>query len=276
MENTAFTQGHVRAIASNVEETRTVEFVISTNARDRYRTVLNPQNWKLDSFNANGIIGYNHNLYGDMCNAPSPDDVIGAGRAWLEGEQLIGSVTFEPGDENPLAEKIFRKVLRGTLKATSVGFTPFGKGRWGEGDEARGMDNETYYYEGQELLEFSIVNIPANPEALKRSVRDQTSHALMYLRRATGFSFADIENMTVRDVLGKLEDADATSSKGRSATSPAGEGATIPVPDASAATETVKVTETQSTPALVRACLRDALSSTRENNIREALRAALS
>ena len=272
MENTAFTQGTVRTFdREQAEETRTVEFIISTSARDRYRTVLNPQNWKLDSFNANPIIGYNHNLYGDMCNAPSPDDVIGMGRAWLEGDQLIGSVTFEPADVNPLADKVFRKVLHGTLRATSVGFMEFGKGKWGEGDEARGMENETYYYEGQELLEFSIVNIPANPEALKRSVRDQTSHALMYLRRATGFSFSDIENMTVRDVLGKLE--------GR----PAGEEATIPVSDASERSETalraspavVKVTEA-SAPLDIRACLRDALSSTRENTIREALRAALS
>ena len=211
MNNPGFTTGQIRAFdPAEAERSRTVEFVISDGSRDRYHTRLNPRGWQLEQYNANPVVGYQHNLYGDMCNAPNPDDVIGSGRAWLEGEQLIGSVTFEPADINPLAEKIFRKILMGTLRATSVGFQPLmgpdGKyGRWGDGDEAEGMPNETYYYAGQSLMEFSVVNIPANPNALKRSVRDQSAHALMYLRRATGLSFADIERLTVRDVLERLE-----------------------------------------------------------------------
>lgn len=207
-----FTQGHVRAIPQNAEESRTLEFVISTRARDRYSTVLNPHGWDLESFNRNGIVGYQHNVYGDACNPPNPDDVIGTGRAWLEGDELIGSVRFEPADLNPLAEKVFRKVLHGTLKGASVGFIPQGKGHFGEGDEARGGPRETYYFEGQELLEFSIVNIPANPQALARGLRDQTAHALMFLRRATGLSFAEIERLTIGEAIRRLDrNAIATS-----------------------------------------------------------------
>ena len=195
----------VRALPDNVEETRTVEFTISTSARDRYGTVLNQKAWQLDNFNRNGIVGYQHHYGGDMCNPPNPDDVLGAGRAWLEGDELIGSVTFEPASINPLAEKVFRKVLFGTLKAASVGFMPTGEGRYGVGDEARDGPNETYYFEGQELYEWSIVNLPGNPEALRRSFRDQTAHALMYVRRVTGLPLGEIERMSVRDVLAALD-----------------------------------------------------------------------
>ena len=208
--HTGHQEGERRAVASDVETSRTIQFVISNNTRDRHRTVLDATKWQLDNFNRNGIVGYQHNVYGDnMCSPSNPDDVIGRGRAFLEGNQLIGEVVFEPADINPLAEKIFRKVLFGSLRATSVGFAEIGKGAYGTGTQARGAADETYYFAAQELLEFSIVNIPSNPDATKRALRDQASHALMYVKRALGggTSFADIESMTVADVLRQLDKA---------------------------------------------------------------------
>jgi len=49
----------------------------------------------------------------------------------------------------------------------SVGFIPTGKGHYGAGNEGVNKPDETYYYGGQELLEVSIVNIPANPNAVR-------------------------------------------------------------------------------------------------------------
>lgn len=40
--------GELRKLADDVEETRTVDFVISNNTRDRHRTVLDPAKWQLD------------------------------------------------------------------------------------------------------------------------------------------------------------------------------------------------------------------------------------
>lgn len=209
METKKYTFGTVRAFdPATVEKTRTIEFVISTNTRDRHGTILPVDKWQLDNFNANGIVGYQHNVYGgDLCNAPDPDDVIGSGRAWIEGDQLIGSVTFEPAEINPKAEKIFRKVLAGTLKATSVGFNPIGDGTWGIGEESERGTNPTYYFAGQELLEFSIVNIPSNPDALRRSLRNQASDAIAYIYRQLNgdYRFSQIEEMTVRQVIDLLD-----------------------------------------------------------------------
>jgi hypothetical protein len=207
MSEVNFRYGEIRKFADDVEETRTVEFIISDESKDRHGTVLKSENWNLDNFNKNGIVGYQHNVHGgDICNGPDPDSVIGKGYAYRENGKVIGRVTFEPAEINPLAEKIFRKVLFGSLRATSVGFLPVGEGQWGEGDEARNGSNPTYYFSGQELLEFSIVNIPSNPNAVGRSIRDQTHNALMYVKKALGddFSFADIEAMTVGEVLKAL------------------------------------------------------------------------
>lgn len=156
--------GQVRKFGKDVEKTRTIAFVFSDETRDSYNTVLLANNWDLDRFNKSGVAFYNHNSY-----SSNPDMLIGSAKAWIEDNKLVGEITFESEDVNPTAEKIFRKILAGTMKAVSVGFVPTSRGAWGKGDEACGEKNETYYYGRCELLEISVVNIPANKNALIRS-----------------------------------------------------------------------------------------------------------
>jgi len=155
------------------EEGRKLTFVASDGTRDSAGTVLNVDGWDLKRFNKNGIIGYQHKVYGGWDDTQNPDNVIGKGHAYVDGKRLMVDVEFEPADINPLAEKIYQKLLFGSLKAVSVGFVPVGHGAWGEGEEALDGSNPTYYYAGQELLEVSVVNIPANPNALKKSLEAQ-------------------------------------------------------------------------------------------------------
>jgi HK97 family phage major capsid protein/HK97 family phage prohead protease len=148
------------------EDNRTIKFTFSTSAKDRHRTVLNKDGWMLDNFNKNGIAGYMHDVYGDgLLAKPDPDDVIGKARAWVEGDDLVGEITFEPKDLNEKADKVYRKIQFGSLNAVSVGFIEKGAGQRGNPED--GEDPEAYYFAGQELLEISVVNIPSNPEALK-------------------------------------------------------------------------------------------------------------
>jgi hypothetical protein len=177
METKDYITGVVRKFdRKQAEESRTVEFVISDETRDRHGTVIPVNNWALEHYNANGIVGYQHSVYGGT--DPNPDQVLGVGRAYIEDGQLIGSVTFEPKEINPLAEKIFQKVLHGTLKATSVGFREVTAGKWGEKDEAVDGSKPTYYFGQVELLEFSIVNIPSNPNAIRRDVEEEITNRM--------------------------------------------------------------------------------------------------
>lgn len=205
-----FAFGSIREFdRAKAEETRTVEFIISSSARDRHNSILNMKGWQLDNFNRNPIVGYQHNVYGgNMCNAANPDDVLGPGRAFLEDDLLIGEVTFETKDINPQAEKIFRKVLNKTLRATSVGFLEVGDGKMKKTlDESGNVIDEVYMFAGQELLEFSIVNIPSNPEAVGRSLANHTEAALGYLMRfmPEHVSMRDVRKMTIQEVLDNIE-----------------------------------------------------------------------
>lgn len=146
------------------EEERSVVFVASTNSVDSYGTVLPVDKWELSRFAKNGVIGYQHDIY----YTDDPDNVIGRGEAFVEDDALLVRVYFEPADLNPKADKVFRKIQFGSISAVSVGFAATREGHWG--DKTRSEDPNVYYFDGQELLEVSVVNVPSNPDAVKRSI----------------------------------------------------------------------------------------------------------
>lgn len=193
-------------IRKKAEETREIEFVISSDAKDRHRTVVNMDGWKMDNYTLNPIVGYQHNVYGDnMCTPPSPDDVIGSSRVYFveeEGRKIMKAVLkFDRPEVNPTAEKIFQKVLDGTLRAASVGFLEVGKGKMVQEKDAKGnITDETYFFGGQELLEWSVVNIPSNPEAARRSIKNHTVAGIGFLRRI------GLEVSVIRQVVNDLLD----------------------------------------------------------------------
>ena len=164
MKNKTITRNaYVRS--SSVEmadnESRQIEFVISSEAVDTYDTVFKMEGWDLTRYAKNPIVCYQH-----RSNTDNPDDIIGTSEVFVDGDQLIGRVTFEPGDINPKAEKVFQKVCNGTLKMASVGAQII-DGRMG--DEKRGEDKNILYFTQQRLMEWSIVSAGANPDALKRN-----------------------------------------------------------------------------------------------------------
>lgn len=142
-------------------EKRTAQFVISTEAVDSYGTVFRADGWQLQRYNDNPVVFYNHNSH-----SSDPDAIIGTSRVFLENNQLIGELTLEPAEDNPTADKVWRKIKNGTLRGASIHAYP-SEARWGE--KSAGEDPDVLYFTRQELLEWSVVSIPSNPEALKRN-----------------------------------------------------------------------------------------------------------
>ena len=151
-------------------EGRRMTFVASDETRDSYGTVLPVSEWTLERYNNNGIVGYAHNLYGSY--DADPDYVIGRGRAYVKGAELLVDIEFEPEGTNEIADKVWRKLQFGSLNGVSVGFSAQGA-HWGEGEEAEDGSKPTLYYTGLELLEVSVVTIPANPNAVRRSISEE-------------------------------------------------------------------------------------------------------
>lgn len=128
-------------------------FTISTGAIDRDKDTLAVDGWNVANYlKAGAPVLWAHQ---------SRELPIGKA-SWVRAQAgaLKARVEFAPADVYPFADTVRRLVDFGALKATSVGFLPdFAKAAWN--DERGGFD-----FKGQELLEFSIVPVPANAEAL--------------------------------------------------------------------------------------------------------------
>jgi HK97 family phage prohead protease len=130
-------------------------FVISTADVDRQGDTLNQKGWKLENYNQeskgekSGPVLLNHN---------SMEFPVGKGFAWLEGDKLFSGVAFakdiEGYDRGKIAAEL---VAKNFIKNASVGFLPT---VWQESQTG-------YDFKEQELLEWSIVNVPANPAAIQ-------------------------------------------------------------------------------------------------------------
>jgi hypothetical protein len=192
---------------------------VITSQKDRHGTILNQSGWELDNYKLNPIVAYQHNLSGGMCTDADPNNIIGKSiKIGTEGSKaekmLVAEAQFEDAEMNPVAEKIFRKILFGSMSRSSVGFLEVGHGQYGVNEEAVGQPQETYYFQGQELLEWSVVNIPSNPGAGKRDyikkMREESYAALMYAFKELGgnFRLSQIEQLRVCDILDLLDGKD--------------------------------------------------------------------
>jgi HK97 family phage prohead protease len=142
-------------------DARALRFTISTDAIDREQDVVAVAGWDIKNYQRNPVVLWGH----DTSRLP-----IGRGfDVAVENGSLKASVEFIPQDlpeGGDFAETVYRLAKMGFIAATSVGFRPI---KWDyTSDKARGADD---WFPGidfaeQELVEFSIVTVPANPEAL--------------------------------------------------------------------------------------------------------------
>jgi HK97 family phage prohead protease len=140
---------------------RVLRFTISTDSVDRERDSIAIAGWDLSNYRKNPVVLWGH----DSERLP-----IGRGfDVAVEGGALKASVEFIPDDlpeGGAFAESVYRLARGGFIAATSVGFRPL---KWTYStDKDRGADDwfPGIDFQEQELVELSIVTVPANPEAL--------------------------------------------------------------------------------------------------------------
>lgn len=140
---------------------RALRFTISTGSVDREQDVISITGWNLANFRRNPVVLWGH----DASRLP-------IGRALdlrIENDALKATVEFIPEDTpegGQFAEAVYRLARQGFIAATSVGFRPL---KWDyTSDKERGADDwfPGVDYAEQELVELSVVTVPANPEAL--------------------------------------------------------------------------------------------------------------
>ncbi len=129
---------------------RTFRFTISTGDVDREGDRIDPRGWHLEAFKQNPVTLWAHDH-----RIPPIARTTDIGVA---GDRLTAVVQFPPPDVHPFADSIHNLIAQGFLSSASVGFRPIRKTI---NTERGGWD-----FHEQELLEWSIVGIPALPQAV--------------------------------------------------------------------------------------------------------------
>jgi len=138
------------------ESERVLTFTISTGDVDREGDTIAPDGWRLDNFNRGGSVLWSHLRSEPPIGRPL--------RTWVDGDALKSTAQFTSRDENPFGYMIYGLAKAGYSRSASVGFRAL---KYAENRE-RGGWYPTDFLE-QELTEWSVVNVPANPNALQEA-----------------------------------------------------------------------------------------------------------
>jgi phage head maturation protease len=142
----------------------TYDATVNTAVKDRAGDVVIPAGARYDNYMKNPVIPYAHD-YKALPVAKALD-------VRLEGAALVMRFQFPPAGTYEFADTVRRLWAGGFLNAVSIGFIPL---TWVDNQGQSGKrDGETgaWFMGGTvtewELLEVSIVPVPANQEALRR------------------------------------------------------------------------------------------------------------
>jgi len=155
------------------------EFVLSDGSVDRMGDVVEPSGWQLDRLKSDPVVLFNHNR----------DQIVGR---WtdvrVKDGKLLGRIVWAKSNKWPMGQYIRDLVREGVLRTVSVGFQPIAK-------EPLTKDANPHHgpfrFTRHELLECSIVSVPANPNALALS-KDYPRDVLAEVFRKTAGRFDEL------------------------------------------------------------------------------------
>lgn len=131
------------------------EFVASDETVDRYGDVVRVNGWELANYKRNPIVLFQHQ---------SSNPVGIATKVWIEGKALMSRIKLANEGTSPFIDTLRKLLQQKIVRAVSVGFAPTSEPKYirdESNDRITGME-----FVGQELLEISLVSVPANPSAL--------------------------------------------------------------------------------------------------------------
>lgn len=143
-------------------------FVISSSSTDRAGDIVRPDGMDNKNFRTNPVVLYNHDDWKNLPIGVSLEERV------IPNERVEGTMVFDlENDPQGLANAVKGKLDKGHLSATSIRFSPFEYEMIMETVEMRGGPEDVWTggfdFMKWELLEWSIVSIPCNPDCVRRA-----------------------------------------------------------------------------------------------------------
>lgn len=153
------------------ESERTVEAIISSESKDRMGDIIRQAGWQLKHYLKNPVVQWAHDYRQPPIGLAESMEVLDPQHDQKRVSKKIGAYlkSVTRFAETDFAEEVFQLFLQEVLRAFSVGFIPkeYEKIYEGEGDDKRFTG---YEFTKQELIEYSVVPVPANQDALALAV----------------------------------------------------------------------------------------------------------
>jgi HK97 family phage prohead protease len=145
-------------LTADIEAAQGFPWTLSTFDLDRFGERIDPQGWDFKRYMNNPIVEWAHRY-----DIPAIGKIEGL---TIDDNGLNGLVYFNDKSYDPFGWSIGQRVKAGVIRAGSVGFRVM-EIEIPSKDDSR--DGTSLIFRKQELLEFSICNVPANPYALAKS-----------------------------------------------------------------------------------------------------------
>lgn len=138
-----------KTVIAKASSNNPLEYIMSDGSVDRVGDIIDPDGWQISDFMSNPIALFNHDTR----------FVVGK---WadvrVENGKLRGRLELMRKGISERLDEVISAVEAGILRAVSVGFRAL---------KSEPMDNGGFRFTKSELMECSLVSIPANPNALQ-------------------------------------------------------------------------------------------------------------
>jgi HK97 family phage prohead protease len=161
-------------INADVEAGHGLPWTLSTFDLDRFGERIDPHGWDFRRFMENPVLEWAHRY-----------DIPAIGKIenlTIDDNGLHGLVFFNDKSYDPFGWSLGQRVPAGVIRAGSVGFRVM---EIEIPDRETAKDGTSLIFRHQELLEFSICNVPANPFALAKTIEAAKTNTAQELNHPT-------------------------------------------------------------------------------------------
>lgn len=140
--------------AKDTEDGRVLRFIGSDNKPDRDGDIVDINGWDLKQYKKNPVVLFGHKY--------SETPVARTKKVWIEDNKLMFDIEFPEASVSAIGDSLYKLYKGGFMTATSVGFVP----NYEKIEYPKNIKGAVRIIREQELLEISLVSVPANPRAL--------------------------------------------------------------------------------------------------------------
>jgi HK97 family phage prohead protease len=193
-------------------DNRTLLVKISTSSPDRDGDIVVPEGGELKHFKKNPVVLFGHNY--------SQPPIAKAEKLSIGDKDITARVVFPEKGLYPFADTVYDLYKAGIMSAWSIGFIP---------KESTHLDPERPWgpqrFEKWEMLEFSAVPVPANPEALtiarSHGLDDKTIKKLTFEAKTEEAEEEQEETPSVEDLQAKIQQLETENAELKAKLTPA-------------------------------------------------------